>query len=132
MRTPGHWGLRGYQVRADDGRGKYVANYMIVKADGRALAAVPELLELLDNACASLDAAERATISHCTADKIRLRLHELGIWLLREGLDAERDDPVSLDPLEEELETRKAADARRRLKAEEDCPCKPNTPGGNA
>lgn len=79
-RTPGPWGLRGYQIRADGGAGAHIANYQISIADGRAIAAVPVLLELLDAACNALDAAENSSRSHCTADDIRERLCLLGIW----------------------------------------------------
>jgi len=79
-RTPGPWGLRGYQIRANGGTGQHVATYQINVADGRAIAAVPILLELLDTACASLDAAEDSSRSHSTADAIREQLCQLGIW----------------------------------------------------
>lgn len=79
-RTPGPWGIRGYQIRADGGTGAHVATYQISIADARAIAAVPVLLELLDMACNSLDAAEGSSRSHGSADDIRERLCLLGIW----------------------------------------------------
>lgn len=42
--TPGPWGLRGYQIRADNGLGRHVASYMTDAEDGRVLAASRELL----------------------------------------------------------------------------------------
>ncbi len=82
-RTPGPWALRGYQIRADNGRGMHVATYQTNGADGRLLAAAPELLDLLNDACGSLDAAERSSASHTTADRIRQRMGDLGLWTLR-------------------------------------------------
>lgn len=74
MGTPGPWGLRGCQIRADGGNGAHVATYQIDAEDGRLMAAAPELLEMLRLACDCLDAAERASSSHGTADEIRARL----------------------------------------------------------
>jgi len=81
-RTSGPWGLRGVQIRADGGRGRHVATYQINAADGYLIAAAPELLDMLREACDSLDACERASATHVTADHIRERLAAL---LIREG-----------------------------------------------
>lgn len=73
------WALRGYQIRAASGLGYHVATYQADRADGLLLAAAPELLEMLLNACDTLDACERASTSHGTADLIRTRLVELSL-----------------------------------------------------
>jgi len=75
--TPGPWGLRGVQIRADGGQGPHVGTYRITRSDGVLMAAAPELLEMLLEACDSLDAAERHSESHTTADRIRARLSDL-------------------------------------------------------
>lgn len=95
-RTAGPWALRGYQIRAKSGRGAHVATYQISRADGLLIAAAPELLDMLDTACHALDAAERASSSHSTADNIRRRTAELGLWALHD--DNDHEDPESLDP----------------------------------
>lgn len=41
------WGLRGTQIRDDDGMGQHVATYMRDEADGRLIASAPELLEIV-------------------------------------------------------------------------------------
>jgi hypothetical protein len=45
--TPGPWALRGRQIRAEDGLGKHVADYMVDAEDGHLLAAAPELEDSL-------------------------------------------------------------------------------------
>lgn len=50
--TPGPWALRGYQIRAENGLGKHVATYQVGEADGRLIAAAPELLEALKEVAA--------------------------------------------------------------------------------
>ena len=65
MRTPGPWGLRGHQIRADGGTGQHVATYQISADDGRLIAAAPELLEML--------------LQCDLSDQIRVRLQELGL-----------------------------------------------------
>lgn len=42
--TPGVWGLRGVQIRADGGRGQHIASYVTSRDDGLLLAAAPRLL----------------------------------------------------------------------------------------
>ena len=79
MRTPGPWRLRGYQIRAAAGHGAHVATYQINRDDGLLIAAAPDLLDMLTEACATLDAAERSSGSHSTADRIRARLLALGL-----------------------------------------------------
>jgi hypothetical protein len=100
-RTPGPWALRGYQVRADAGRGAHVADYRVSHADGRLIAAAPELLEWLDAACRSLDAAEGGASCHGTAFTIRERMHALGLWDAQcdaHGHPNFKEDPADLDP----------------------------------
>jgi hypothetical protein len=100
-RTPGPWALRGYQIRADAGIGPHVATYQINIADGRLIAAAPEMFEMLLGACTSLDAAENASRSHCTADHIRACLARLGLIRLGKdeyGHESEREDPADTDP----------------------------------
>lgn len=46
--TPGPWGLRGYQVRANGGQGAHVATYQITESDGSLIAAAPDLYEALE------------------------------------------------------------------------------------
>lgn len=75
--TPGPWGLRGVQIRAIAGLGRHIATYQISKEDGLLIASAPELIELLEKACDALDACERASASHSTADSIRVRVAEL-------------------------------------------------------
>lgn len=48
--TPGPWGLRGYQVRADNGLGQHVATVQNGSADGALVAAAPELLAVAEKA----------------------------------------------------------------------------------
>ena len=81
-RTLGRWELRGVQIRADGGHGCHVGTYQRSRADGLIMAAAPELLEMLLNACASLDAAESGASSHGTANDIRARLAELRLITL--------------------------------------------------
>lgn len=100
-RTPGPWALRGHQIRGDAGRGQHVATYQTSIADGLLLAAAPELLGLLFEACEALDAAERSSGSHSTADRVRGRLATFG--LIRLGLDehgreSNRVEPADFDP----------------------------------
>lgn len=45
--TAGPWGLRGKQIRAEGGTGRHVADYMVEVADGRVIAAAPEMLAIL-------------------------------------------------------------------------------------
>jgi hypothetical protein len=76
--TPGPWKLRGSQIRADGGRGAHVATYQIAWDDGRLIAAAPELVGMLEEACDALDDhSGRAGATHSTADSIRARLAEL-------------------------------------------------------
>lgn len=51
--TPGPWGLRGVQIRANDGRGQHVATYQIGRADGLLIAAAPRMLAVLQDIAAS-------------------------------------------------------------------------------
>lgn len=100
-RTPGPWAVRGYQIRADDGKGAHVATYQISIADGILIAAAPDMLRLLLDACSSLDACEKSSRSHITADRIREKLAELR--LIELGLDehgnrSEKEDPSNTDP----------------------------------
>jgi RNA:NAD 2'-phosphotransferase (TPT1/KptA family) len=95
-RTPGRWALRGHQIRADEGRGQHIATYQTNMADGVIIAAAPELLDLLLRACATLDASERASQSHGTADDIRERLAHLGLIL--PGLDEHGEDSCRKEP----------------------------------
>lgn len=95
--TPGPWALRGAQIRADNGQGLHVATYQISRTDGHLIAAAPELLQLALDACSTLDACEKGSRSHCTADRIRTRLAALG--LIEPGTDehgrlSEREDPA--------------------------------------
>lgn len=46
--TPGPWGLRGYQIRADEGAGQHVGTYVTNKADGVLMANAPELRAALE------------------------------------------------------------------------------------
>jgi hypothetical protein len=69
-RTPGPWALRGYQIRADDGRGAHVATYQISEEDGALIGAAPELLEMFEHVCALLS----ATGTH--ADVATVRRHQ--------------------------------------------------------
>lgn len=48
MSTPGPWALRGRQIRAENGVGKHVADYMVDAEDGRLIAAAPELLAIVE------------------------------------------------------------------------------------
>ena len=45
--TPGPWALRGRQIRAENGLGKHVADYMVDAVDGHTLAAAPDLEKCL-------------------------------------------------------------------------------------
>ena len=45
--TPGPWGLRGHQIRADGGQGATVATYAISREDGFLIAAAPALRDAL-------------------------------------------------------------------------------------
>lgn len=76
-RTPGPWKLRGTQVRADSGKGAHVATYQISVADGLLIAAAPELLSMLLDACCMIDEA--------IAGDMRERLERLG--LVKLGVD---------------------------------------------
>jgi hypothetical protein len=66
--TPGPWALRGHQIRADDGVGAHVATYQIDRADGRLIAAAPELLTLARRLVA---AAEQRSVRRCRARSVR-------------------------------------------------------------
>lgn len=46
--TPGPWGLRGYQIRAEGGRGQHIATYMTTRSDGLLLASAPALVSALE------------------------------------------------------------------------------------
>lgn len=63
-RTPGPWALRGYQIRADNGKGAHVGTYQISKADGELMAAAPmmaaALEELLNYATRNLERMQAA------------------------------------------------------------------------
>jgi RNA:NAD 2'-phosphotransferase (TPT1/KptA family) len=73
------WALRGHQIRAENGLGAHVATYQRSGAEGLLMAASPELLAMLLEACDTLDACERASSTHGTADAIRERLRD--IWI---------------------------------------------------
>jgi hypothetical protein len=75
--TKGPWGLRGYQIRSNGGRGQHVATYYINEADGQLIAAAPELLRLLREACNQLDNVERGAERSGTADDIRAEVRAL-------------------------------------------------------
>ena len=93
--------MRGYQIRANDWLGQHVATYQTSIADGILIAAASELLDLLDDACRTLDACEKGSSSHCTADRIRGRLAELGLWKLgndAHGHPSDHEDPSDLNP----------------------------------
>lgn len=94
--TPGPWALRGYQIRADNGLGAHVASYQICSADGKLIAAAPELFAMLLSACSSLDAAESGASAHGTACDIRARLAALGLIVLPDNLGSPGDhfDPI--------------------------------------
>lgn len=81
-RTPGPWGLRGHQIRADGGQGAHVADYRISAADGMLIAAAPTLLVMLHDAIAR---AESCGGSEAHAWEIKERLAELGLATL--GVD---------------------------------------------
>lgn len=70
-RTPGPWGLRGVQIRAEAGLGQHVATYQVSEADGKLLAAAPTLLEML------LDATKRLPVTE--RDVLLQRLVALGL-----------------------------------------------------
>lgn len=53
--TPGPWGLRGRQIRAEGGVGKHLADYMVCAEDGRLIAAAPEMHALLEELIACYD-----------------------------------------------------------------------------
>jgi len=57
MSTPGPWALRGRQIRAENGIGKHVADYMVDAEDGRLIAEAPTLYLLLK---AVVDAREQS------------------------------------------------------------------------
>lgn len=100
-RTPGPWGLRGSQIRADGGRGAHVATYQVCRADGLLIAAAPDLLDMLLEACGSLDASESGASAHGTATEIRKRLAGWGLILLGKdeyGNADPRLDPSDTDP----------------------------------
>lgn len=59
--TPGPWGLRGHQIRANEGRGATVATYAISRADGILLAAAPELVAALERVLLSAPPLPPAT-----------------------------------------------------------------------
>ena len=76
--SPGtRWALRGYQIRDEDGLGRHIATYQVSEADGRLLAAAPELLETLIAACDALDNVARCSGTDSFADEIRARLVSL-------------------------------------------------------
>lgn len=45
--TPGPWGLRGSQIRAEGGNGAHVATYQIDRDDGFLIAAAPAMFAAL-------------------------------------------------------------------------------------
>lgn len=63
------------------------------------MAAAPELLELLEQACGQLDMCTRTSESDVVADSVRRRLAELGLWKLRADVRyPERHDPEDFNP----------------------------------
>ena len=62
--TPGPWGLRGYQIRADGGRGAHVATYQISQADGEMLAAAPEMTEVLERLLEVVNSSAESMAGH--------------------------------------------------------------------
>ncbi len=74
--TPGPWGLRGYQIRADGGHGAHVATYQVSAADGALIASAPELLRMLKDACDELDMTCGGSRS-VSADRIREEVRAL-------------------------------------------------------
>ncbi len=74
MRPGPRWALRGYQIRDHNGLGRHIATYQTCEADGRLLAAAPELLDLLVQACDALDNVARCSATDSFADEIRAKL----------------------------------------------------------
>lgn len=68
------WAIRGYQVRDDDGHGRHIATWQTCEADGRLLAAAPELLDMVISACDALDNVARCSATDAYADELRARL----------------------------------------------------------
>lgn len=77
MKPGQRWALRGYQVRDDDGLGRHIATWQTCEADGRLLAAAPELLDRLIQACDALDNVARGEATDSFANEIRARLVQL-------------------------------------------------------
>lgn len=83
--TPGPWGLRGCQIRANDGRGAHVATYMIERADGVAIAFVPEMLDLLRSLVAD-ESTDNAAMVTCSARLLLATLEAAQV----SGVDSEK------------------------------------------
>lgn len=94
-RTPGPWGLRGAQIRAEDGRGMHVATYQVSRADGLLLAAAPVLLEMVLRA---ISCGESCGGDEGMARDFKVRLVKLGLFKL--GLD-EHGSPSDRADLED-------------------------------
>mgnify|MGYP001589555130 CR=1 FL=1 len=62
--TPGPWGLRGSQIRAEAGTGAHVATYQIDRDDGFLIAAAPTLETALKRLLAAVIIQRDATRSH--------------------------------------------------------------------
>lgn len=75
--TPGPWGLRGVQIRADGGRGQHVATYQVSRDDGELIAAAPELLELLEQALPHVGCAALAVESTHPVRSLYVAIAEL-------------------------------------------------------
>lgn len=78
MSTPGPWALRGRQIRAENGVGKHVADYMVDAEDGRLIAAAPELLAIVEDYMKALDDTEMLwnIRQKATALLVKLRTRE--------------------------------------------------------
>lgn len=44
-----NWALRGYQIRADDGKGQHIGTYVTNRRDGAVMAKAPRMLDVLDD-----------------------------------------------------------------------------------
>jgi hypothetical protein len=72
VKTGPRWSVRGYQIRDDIGLGRHIATWQTCEADGRLLAAAPELLDMLVQACDAVDGGVAPR-----TDEIRARLTAL-------------------------------------------------------